>query len=58
VTEKEQLGFIMVVGKQGAPPSSRTAGGGSDLTATILLVAAVCVGLVGIGLILRNRRVD
>jgi hypothetical protein len=53
------LGYVMVVGKKTARPSaspSASGGGSSGSSLTlILIVAAVCVGLVGLGLIVRGR---
>ena len=50
------LGYLEVVGTLGSPSSSPTGAGGSSRTLAIgLIVAAVCVGLVGVGLILRGR---
>ncbi|MFN8234036.1 MAG: hypothetical protein U0V56_11420 [Actinomycetota bacterium] len=52
------LGYVQVVGELGAPSPSVAPGGGNGSSRTIalgLLVAAVCVGLVGAGLILRSR---
>jgi hypothetical protein len=53
------LGYAMVVGKQtprSASPSAAPSTGGRSSLTLILLVAAVCVGLVGLGLIFRSRR--
>jgi len=53
-----QLGYVMVVGKETPRPSSSgTPSGGSSRSSLslVLSVAAICVGLVGIGLILRGR---
>ena len=52
-----ELGYITVAGEAGASPATPAAssGGGSSNTAVILFVLAACVGLVGIGLIVRGR---
>ena len=53
-----QLGYVMVVGKESPSPSpspSAPGGGSRSSLSLILMVAAICVGLVGIGLILRGR---
>ncbi len=51
-----QLGYVMVVGVLGASSPSASADGTGNRTLAIgLIVAAVCVGLVGVGLILRGR---
>jgi hypothetical protein len=51
------LGYTMVVGKKSARPVSPApvSSGGSKSLNLILIVAAVCVGLVGLGLIFRGR---
>jgi hypothetical protein len=50
------LGYVQVVGVLGSPsPSTSGAGGNSRALALGLIVAAVCVGLLGVGLILRSR---
>lgn len=52
-----ELGYVMVVGVLGSPASSAPGGGTGNRTLAIgLIVAAVCVGLIGVGLILRGRR--
>jgi hypothetical protein len=48
------LGYVQVVGALGVPTAAG-GGGGSTTLATGLIVAAVCVGLVGLGLVLRGR---
>jgi hypothetical protein len=52
------LGYVMVVGQLGStsPAGSSAGSGGSSSIRTFLLVAAVCVGLIGIGFLLRSRR--
>ena len=52
-----ELGYVLVGGTGGAPLSASPAdGGGSSKTVAIaLIVAAACVALVGIGLLLRGR---
>jgi hypothetical protein len=51
------LGYVQVVGVLGsASPSSPGQGGNSRSLALGLIVAAICVGLLGVGLILRSRR--
>jgi hypothetical protein len=50
------LGYVQVVGALGSPSPSTSGGGGSNRTLALgLIVAAVCVGLLGAGLILRSR---
>jgi hypothetical protein len=51
------LGFVMVAGEPGASPSTPAggSGGGSSSTAIVLIVLAACVGLIGLGLIVRGR---
>ena len=52
-------GYMVVAGKETANPSASsppTSSGGSRSVTIILIVAAVCIGLVGVGLLLRNRR--
>jgi hypothetical protein len=53
------LGYVMVVGRLGSAPSagpSATGGGSGSPLRTVLLVAAVCIGLLGAGLVARSRR--
>jgi len=55
-----QLGYVMVVGKKTPRPQTLSPQPGGNLgsrssLSLILIVAAICVGLVGIGLILRGR---
>ena len=52
-----ELGYALVGGKGAASLSASPAdsGGGSSTTAIALIVAAACLGLVGIGLLLRGR---
>jgi hypothetical protein len=56
------LGFVVVAGEPGAStitPAGSTGGssgsGGSTSTAIVLIVLAACVGLIGLGLIVRGR---
>ena len=50
------LGLVMVVGDPGASPVAPAgASGGSTTTAIVLIVLAACVGLIGLGLIVRGR---
>ena len=51
------LGYVLVGGTGGASSSASPAGGGggSKTLAIALIVVAACVGLVGIGLLLRGR---
>jgi hypothetical protein len=50
------LGYVQVVGVLGSPTPSTSGGDGSSRTLALgLIVAAVCVGLLGAGLILRSR---
>jgi hypothetical protein len=56
------LGFVLVAGKPGASPLTPAGGtgapggsGGSTNTAIALIVLAACVGLIGLGLIVRGR---
>jgi hypothetical protein len=49
------LGFVVVAGDPGASPVAPAAGsGGSTSTAIVLIVLAACVGLIGLGLIVRG----
>ena len=51
-----ELGYVMVTGDAGPSPVTPSGGsGGSSNTAIILIVLAACVGLVGLGLIVRGR---
>ena len=52
------LGYVQVAGIPAAVPNTPVPGigGGSHATKTILLVAAICLLLVGAGLVLRSRR--
>jgi hypothetical protein len=50
-----QLGYAMVAGDRRVPPAQRD-GGGSTSIAIVLIVLAGCIGLVGIGLIVRGGR--
>lgn len=52
-----ELGYVLVGGTGGASlsPSPADGGGGSKTVAIALIVLAACVGLVGIGLLLRGR---
>jgi hypothetical protein len=53
-----ELGYVLVGGKGGASLSVSPAGGGGggpNTVAIALIVAAACLGLVGIGLLLRGR---
>jgi hypothetical protein len=52
------LGYAQVVGELGTPSPTVSAGPGAGSSRTLalgLIVAAVCVGLLGVGLILRSR---
>ena len=50
------LGYVQVAGVPAPVPSSPAGtGGGSHTAKTILLVAAICLLLVGAGLVLRSR---
>jgi hypothetical protein len=50
------LGYAVVVGVPGSPAASASGGASGSRTLAIgLIVAAVCVGLVGVGLLLRSR---
>jgi hypothetical protein len=51
------LGYVLVAGAPGASPSASSGGtgGGSSNTAVVLIVLAACVGLIGLGLIVRGR---
>lgn len=53
-----ELGYVVVAGEQSANPvsPSPSGSGGTNTTRIVLIVAAVCVGLVGIGLLARGRR--
>ena len=53
-----ELGYVVVAGKKSATPISPPPSGssGTNTTSIVLIVAAVCVGLVGIGLVVRGRR--
>jgi len=52
-----QLGYVTVVGKEtsGTTSSASSGGGSRSSLSLILIVGAICVGLVGIGLIIRGR---
>jgi hypothetical protein len=53
------LGYVQVVGELGTPSPTAPGGTGSESGRTLalgLIAAAVCVGLLGVGLILRSRR--
>ncbi len=51
------LGYVLVAGEPGATPSTSSGGtgGGSSNTAVVLIVLAACVGLIGLGLLVRGR---
>jgi hypothetical protein len=50
------LGYVMVAGEPGASTVTPAGGsGGSGSTAIVLIVLAACVGLIGLGLIVRGR---
>lgn len=50
------LGYVTVAGDPGASPVTPTGGsGGSTSTAIVLIVLAACIGLIGLGLIVRGR---
>jgi hypothetical protein len=50
------LGYVQVVGVLGSPSPSTSGGSGNSRTLAVgLIVAALCVGLIGLGLILRSR---
>jgi hypothetical protein len=50
------LGYVVVAGEPGAPTATPAGGsGGSTSTAIVLIVLAACVGLIGLGLIVRGR---
>jgi hypothetical protein len=51
------LGYVMVAGAPGASTVTPAggSGGGSGSTAIVLIVLAACVGLIGLGLIVRGR---
>jgi hypothetical protein len=50
------LGYVMVAGDPGASPVTPAGGtGGSTSTALVLIVLAACIGLIGLGLIVRGR---
>ncbi len=50
------LGYVMVAGKPGASTVTPAGGSsGSGSTAIVLIVLAACVGLIGLGLIVRGR---
>ena len=51
------LGDVLVAGEAGAPTVTPTtgSGGSSSSTAIVLLVVAACIGLMGLGLIVRGR---
>jgi hypothetical protein len=52
-----ELGYVMVAGEAGASPVTPSGGsGGSSNAAIILIVLAACVGLIGLGLIVRGRK--
>ena len=52
-----ELGYVMVTGEAGPSPVTPSGGsGGSSNTAIILIVLAACVGLIGLGLIVRGRK--
>ena len=51
-----ELGYVVVAGETSAPVSPSGGSGGSSSTAIILIVLAACVGLVGLGLIVRGRK--
>ena len=49
------LGYVMVAGEPGASTVTPAGtSGGSGSTAIVLLVLAACVGLIGLGLIVRG----
>ena len=51
-----ELGYVMVTGDAGAVPLTPAGGStGSSSTAIVLIVLAACVGLIGLGLIVRGR---
>jgi hypothetical protein len=51
-----ELGYVVVAGEAGPSPVSPSGGSsGSSSTAIILIVLAACVGLIGLGLIVRGR---
>jgi hypothetical protein len=51
-----ELGYVMVAGEAGPSPVAPSGGSsGSSSTAIILIVLAACVGLIGLGLIVRGR---
>ena len=52
------LGDVLVAGEAGAPtltPGSTGSGGSKSSTAIVLIVLAACIGLIGLGLIVRGR---
>ena len=50
------LGYVMVAGEPGASTVTPAgSSGGSSSTAIVLIVLAACVGLIGLGLIVRGR---
>ena len=52
-----QLGYVMVTGEAGPSPVTPSGGSsGSSSAAIVLIVLAACVGLIGLGLIVRGRR--
>jgi hypothetical protein len=51
-----ELGYVMVAGEPGASTVTPAgSSGGSGSTAIVLIVLAACVGLIGLGLIVRGR---
>jgi hypothetical protein len=51
-----ELGYVMVTGEAGPSPVTPSGGSsGSSNAAIILIVLAACVGLIGLGLIVRGR---
>jgi hypothetical protein len=49
------LGYAQVVGELGSPSPGASGGGNRGTIAVVLIVAAACVGLIGVGLLLRSR---
>ncbi|MGZ4109803.1 MAG: hypothetical protein ACXVP7_08980 [Actinomycetota bacterium] len=49
------LGYVLVAGKAGPPVTPPASGSSGGSTAIVLIVVAVCIGLIGLGLVVRGR---